>query len=101
VETLLDTAIGAYRVVTLASTYVIDLDLEVIRREPRTNHPDSTLLPSDEVITLLKLIECCVGRRMILLLDVVVFGITLTVRSTSQVVVTIDPEFSPKIETTP
>lgn len=95
----MDTVSGAYRVVTLASTYVIDLDLEVIRREPRPDHSDSTLLPRDEGIPLLEVIDCCVGRRMILLLELHLCGIPITARFTTQVVVTIDPEPSPEMET--
>lgn len=94
----MDTASGVYRVVTLASTYVIDLDREVIRREPRPGHPDSTLLPRDELITLHKVVDCCVDRRMILLIDLFLFGITLTARFTTQVVVIIETVPSPASE---
>ena len=89
-DSLMDTVSGAYRIVTLASTYLIDLDREMVYREPRTGHPDSTLLPRDEPITLLEVLECSVGRRMILLLHLHVCGIPLTARYSTQVVFSIN-----------
>lgn len=98
-HTLMEAVAGVYRVVTRSSNYVVDLDLGVLRREPRPGHPDSVLLPREEQITLHKVIDCCVDRRMVLLIDVVLFGITVTVRFTTQAVVAIDPESSPETET--
>lgn len=91
----MDTASGVYRVVTLASTYVIDLDRQVLRRLLRAGHPDSTLLPRDELITLREVIECSVGRRMILRIDLHLLGVPLTAPYSAQVVLSIDPIPSP------
>lgn len=98
-DSLMDTVSGVYRVVTLASTYVIDLDREVIRREPRPGHPDSTLLRGGELIALLEVVECSVGRRMIVRIDLHVLGFPVTARLTTQFALSIDPVPAPAMET--
>lgn len=86
-QTLMDAVAGAYRVVTVASTYLIDLDRAVIRREPRTGHPEGALLRRDEeLVTLLEIIECSVDRPMTLLLDLHVLGVPYTARYATRVV---------------
>lgn len=86
-ESLMDSTTGAYRVTTSASTYLIDLDRMVIRRSPRTENPDGSLLRRDEeLITLLRLAECTVGRQMLLYIDLHVLGVPYTARGSTPVV---------------
>ena len=86
-ETLMDCTEGAYRVTTTSSTHIIDLDRYVIRREPRTVDPGAELLRrDDELVDLLAVEECTVGRPMILHLDLHVVGVSYTTRSTTPVV---------------
>ena len=97
-DSLMDTTTGAYRVITVASTYLIDLDRAVIRREPRTGDSEASLLRRDEeLVTLLEIIECSVGRPMTLLLDLHVFGVPFTARYATGVV-SIEPVPSPGAE---
>ncbi|WP_134542250.1 hypothetical protein [Terrimesophilobacter mesophilus] len=94
----MDSIGGRYEVTTASSSYLIDLDRQVIRRLPRTGSPEGSLLRrDDELITLLEVIECSVGRRMILLLDLHVFGVPFTARFATQVL-SIDPVASPGVE---
>jgi len=59
----------------------------VIRRFPRTEDPNGALLRrDDELITLVGLRECTVGRRMLLYIDLYVVGVALTARRTIPVV---------------
>ena len=96
-DSLMDTTSGAYRIVTRASTYLIDLDRAVLRREPRTGHPEGSLLRrDDELVTLLEILECTVGRPMGLLIDLHVRGVPFTVRFSTPVVA-IDPVPSPGV----
>lgn len=94
-ESLMDSTTGTYRVATVASTYVVDLDREVVRREPRDDRSGGLLLGRDELLILLRILECTVGRPMILLLDLHLFGVPFTARLSTQVVLSIDPEPTP------
>ena len=82
----MDSATGAYRVTTLSSTYEIDLDRMVFRRIPRTGGPDGALLRRDEeLVMLLAIDDCTVGRRMSLRIDLNVLGVPFTTRNATEV----------------
>ena len=86
-ESLMDAGSGAYRVTTLSSTYEIDLDRMVLRRLPRTGNPDGSLLRrDDELVMLLGIDECTVGRRMRLRINLNVLGVDFTTRNSTEVV---------------
>lgn len=86
-QSLMDVATGAYEVTTTASTYRIDLDRLIIRRSPRTGDPDGSLLRRDEeLITLLEVLECSVGRPMALMIDLHVAGVPYTARISTPVI---------------
>ncbi|WP_148040163.1 hypothetical protein [Cryobacterium tepidiphilum] len=83
----MDSTHGAYRVVTAASRYLIDLDRMVVRREPRAENPEGSLLRrDDELITLLDILDCTVGRPMRLHIDLHVLGVPSTLRCSTPVV---------------
>ncbi|MEX1080168.1 MAG: hypothetical protein WED09_13795 [Homoserinimonas sp.] len=83
----MDSANGAYRVTTRSSTYEIDLDRMVLRRFPRTGNCDGSLLRrDDELIMLLAIDDCTVGRRMSLRIDLNVLGVPFTARYATEVV---------------
>lgn len=83
----MDSTQGAYRVTTASSSYLVDLDRMVVRRFPRTGNSEGSLLRrDDELVTLLDIGECTVGRRMILLIDLHVIGIPFTVRASTPVI---------------
>lgn len=85
-DTLMDSTDGAYRVVTTDSSYLVDLDRMVIRRTPRSQDPDGTLLRrDDELVALLQIVECSVGALMRLLVDLHVLGAPFTARTTTPV----------------
>jgi hypothetical protein len=86
-ESLMDSASGAYRVTTLSSTYDIDLDRMVLHRVPRTGNPAGSLLRrDDELVMLLGIDECTVGRRMRLRINLNVLGVDFTTRNSTEVV---------------
>lgn len=86
-ETLLSSIDGAYRVTTTASTHLIDLDRMVIRRQPRTVDPQAELLRrDDELIELLAVGECTVGKPMVLHVDLHIVGVSYTTRTSAPVV---------------
>lgn len=94
----MDSVGGRYEVTTASSSYVIDLDRQVIRRLPRTGNPEGSLLRrDDELVTLLQIVECSIGRRMILLIDLHVAGVPFTTRVSTEVV-TIEVVSSPGLE---
>lgn len=100
-ESLMDSVNGAYRVTTAASSYVLDLDRMVIRRAPRTGDPGGSLLRRDEeLITLLEVLECSVGRPMALMVDLHVVGVPYTARISTPVV-SIERVHSPGERTVP
>lgn len=91
----MDSTIGAYRVATQSSTYEIDLDRMVLRRLPRTANPEGSLLRrDDELIMLLAIDDCTVGRRMSLRINLNVAGVDFTARQSTEVV-SIEPISSP------
>ena len=94
----MDSVGGRYEVTTAASSYLIDLDRQVLRRLPRTGNPEGSLLRrDDELVTLLRVVECSVGRRMILLIDLHVAGVPFTTRVSTEVIA-IEAVSSPGIE---
>ena len=94
-DTLMDSTTGAYRVATATSTYEIDLDRMVLRRDPRTEDADGALLRrDDELITLVSVLDCTVGHPMELLIDLHVVGVEFTARHSTPVL-TIVPIHSP------
>ena len=83
---LMDSTTGAYLVVTRSSTYLVALDRRVIRRTPRTGDPEGSLLRRDEeLVTLIELRECTVGRQLEMLLDLHVHGVPGTFRRSTTV----------------
>jgi hypothetical protein len=94
----MDSIGGRYEVTTASSSYLIDLDRQVIRRLPRTGSPEGSLLRrDDELVTLLQIVECSIGRRMILLIDLHVAGVPFTTRVSTEVVA-IEVVSSPGLE---
>lgn len=91
----MDSVAAAYQVTPQASTYVVDLDRMVILRTPRTQHDGGSLLRRDEeLVMLVELLECTVGKRMELLLNLHVYGVPGTARFSTRVVA-IDPITAP------
>jgi hypothetical protein len=91
----MDAGSGAYRVTTLSSTYEIDLDRTALCRVSRTGNPDGSLLRrDDELVMLLGIDECTVGRRMRLRINLNVLGVDFTTRNSTEVL-SIEPIHSP------
>lgn len=96
-DSLMDLASGAYRVTTRSSTYEIDLDRMVLRRVPRTGNPDGSLLRrDDELVMLLGIDDCTVGRRMSFRINLNVLGVAFTTRNSTEVA-SIEPIHSPGV----
>lgn len=94
-HSLMDSTTGAFIVTTVATTYLIDLDRHVIKRTPRTQSEEGSLLRrDDEPVTLLELRECTVGKRMEIIVDLREQGVTATLRI-STVVQSIEAVASP------
>ena len=86
-KTLMDSTTGTYRVATLSSVYIIDLDAEAVSRAPNIDGVDSAHLRQDERWTrLVRIVECTVGARMELLIDLGVAGVTFTSRRSTTIV---------------
>lgn len=86
VNSLMDAATGTYRVTTVSSTYEVDLDRMVFKRFPRTGRPEGALLRrDDELVMLIAIDDCTVGRRMSLLIDLNVLGVPFTARHATEV----------------
>jgi hypothetical protein len=85
--TLMDTVSGTFAVTTQGSVYLIDLDLRAVVRL-RGNDPvtSATVMRRDrELVDLLEIEECTVGRSMVLLVDLHIPGVAATRRVTSTV----------------
>lgn len=94
----MDSVGGRYEITTAASSYLIDLDRQVLRRLPRTGNPEGSLLRrDDQLVALLRVVECSVGRQMILLIDLHVVGVPYTTGMSTEVVA-IEPVSSPGVE---
>jgi len=85
-QTLMDTASGAFYVTTVSSTYAFDLDLMIVRRRPDVHAHEVTAMRSDgEPIALLLLDDCTVGRPMVMIVDLKLPGIPWTLRASTEV----------------
>jgi hypothetical protein len=86
--TLMDSVSGTFVVTTLTSTYLINLDLRavvtILGDDPVT---PATIMGRDrELVDLIEINECTVGRPMVLLVDVQALGVSATRRVTSPVI---------------
>ena len=99
-ESLMDSTSGRYEVVTMSSTYYIDLDRMVLWRIPRIQDLLGSLLRrEDELVTLLEIQQCSVVQRMVLLIDLHVLGFPPMLRNVT-IVQTIKRIHSPHEDTT-
>ena len=86
-RTLMDSITGTYRVATLSSVYIIDLGAEVVSRAPNIDGVVTARLRQDESWTkLVRIVDCTVGARMELFIDLGVAGVTFTSRRSTTVV---------------
>jgi len=77
---------GTYKIETISgSVYLLDLGRGVFTRSP-LDDPELTLRRDREEVRLLELIECTVGRRMLLIIDLHVENVLYTTRDTTPVV---------------
>jgi len=78
--TLMDSVSGTFVVTTLTSTYVINLDLRavvIIRGEDPVT--PATIMDRDrELVDLIEIGDCTVGRPMVLLVDGHTLGVSAT-----------------------
>ena len=83
----MDSITGTYRVATLSSVYIIDLGAEVVSRAPNIDGVVTARLRQDESWTkLVRIVDCTVGARMELFIDLGVAGVTFTSRRSTTVV---------------
>jgi len=86
---LMDEVSGQFRVYTASgSTYWLDLDRYEMCRIPVWNDPERehSLRRDGSTVRVLRVVECTVGRRMHLLIDLAVEGVDATVRLSTPVV---------------
>lgn len=84
---IMDVASGTYRVVTEASTYFVSLDVHLFRRAPNASGQEvATLRRDGEWIVFLAIVECTVGRRMDMIIDLGIEDIPFTFRRSMPVV---------------
>lgn len=77
---------GVWRVHTRSgAVYVLDLDRHVMMRERGLTDFSAALRRDDGEATLLQVIECEVGRPMLLLIDLSWPGVTQTTRASTPV----------------
>ncbi len=77
---------GTYKIETISgSVYHLDLDRRVFTRNP-LDDPELILRRDHEEVRLLELLECTVGRRMLLIIDLRVENVLYTTRDTTPVV---------------
>ncbi|TFC16541.1 hypothetical protein [Cryobacterium glucosi] len=91
-DLLTDDATGQFVVATESgSRYVLDLDRRVLRRAPGPVFQELRRLRRDgESIDLIEIVECRIGHRMVLRIDLNAPGVLVTTRI-STAVVRIDP----------
>lgn len=78
---------GRYRVTTTSARYLIDLGaMRLVRTAADRDDAIRTLREDDEPVALLRLIQCQRTRPMVLDIDLHVPGVTLTRRTTTEVV---------------
>lgn len=83
---LMDCVYGIYAVTTQTAVYELDLDRCTIHRRPRMGQDGGAQLRRDaERIDLVELLECTVGMRMYLLIDLHVPGVDVTARISTRV----------------
>lgn len=85
-QSLNETRTGRFLVVTSSgSRYLIDLDASTLRRLPAMDmNVDRSLRRDGELIDVIAL-RCCVGERMLLVIDLHIPGILFTRRPTTEV----------------
>ena len=84
--TLMDSVAGVYLVTTQTAVYEISLDWASIRRRPRSGESGAAELRRDfQPIDLVEILECTVGRRMQLLIDLGVAGVDISARLSTRV----------------
>ena len=77
---------GIYRVVTAASTYIIDLDRKELTRTPNGEESVSAQLRRDnQTVSLVEIVIVRVGSPMLLLINLHVPGVEMTTRRTTMV----------------
>ncbi|WP_104170015.1 hypothetical protein [Cryobacterium sp. M23] len=87
-DTLTDDATGCYVVTTASATrYWLDLDRRLLRRvtSPGVQSPHRLRQDGDD-IDLLEVVQCHIGRPMVLLINLNVPGVWLTTRESTPVV---------------
>lgn len=79
---------GSFVVATESgSTYIVDFDRQVFKRLPKDADDESLAMRGDyDQVPLLRLVECAVGGRMRLQINLGVPGILFTDRETTMVV---------------
>lgn len=83
---LMDSVDGLYSVTTQTAAYEIDLDADSIHRRADEGETGGVQLRRDtDRIDLLELLECTVGTRMVLLIDLRVPGVDVTTRLSTRV----------------
>jgi hypothetical protein len=87
-ESLIDTTTGCYVVTTESSSrYWMDLDRRLLRRVSSASvHGRLRLRRDDEVIDLVEVVDCRLGKPMVLLIDLGVPGVWFTTRRSTAVV---------------
>jgi len=86
-QTLMDEARGVYLVRTSSSEYLFDLDLNRVRRIPFAFTHEVALLRRDlQPIDLIEILDCTVGRTMMLIVDLHLPGVPFTARRSMPVV---------------
>ncbi|GGR13551.1 hypothetical protein ACFOE1_11525 [Agromyces mediolanus] len=77
---------GTYRIETISgSVYLLDLNRRVFTRTP-LDDPELTLRRDRKEVRLLELVDCTIGRRMLLIIDLRVDDVLYTTRDTTPVV---------------
>jgi hypothetical protein len=86
-HTLMDETRGAFLVRSQSSEYVISLDLNVVRRLPYAFvHEVASLRRDGQQMDLLQILECTVGREMLVLVDMHLPDVPFTARRSTTVV---------------
>jgi hypothetical protein len=86
-EVLMDTTTGCYVVTTESSSrYWIDLDRHLLRRVSSTVPRRLRLRRDGEVIDLVEVVDCRLGKPMVLLIDLGLPGVWFTTRRSTAVV---------------
>lgn len=85
-QTLMDSAAGAYEVITSSGAiYVIDLDRSRITRRNPPSQPKAHMRKDGESVALVAVIDCTVGRELNLTIDLGIPGVAYTSRVSTPV----------------